>query len=58
MVLETKGAHLSGNHDTEYKRALLDKLMDAFAVKVQTPEGLPLPNEDFTTGRRWSFSAM
>ena len=26
LILETKGMHLSGNPDTEYKRALLEKL--------------------------------
>ena len=31
VVLETKGSHLAGSHDTEYKRKLLDRLSDVFA---------------------------
>ena len=31
VVLETKGLHLAGSHDTEYKRKLLDRLSDVFA---------------------------
>ena len=31
VVLETKGMHLAGSLDTDYKKALLQKLSDAFA---------------------------
>lgn len=47
IVLETKGEHLKGNEDTEYKRALLDELTAKFAVKAQTEAGLPLPVTPF-----------
>lgn len=47
VVLETKGEHLAGNEDTEYKRALLDRLTDAFEVKASRDDGLPLPVEAF-----------
>lgn len=30
LVYETKGAHLAGNEDTEYKKQLLDLLQDAY----------------------------
>jgi type III restriction enzyme len=47
VVLETKGVHLAGNEDTEYKRALLDKLTVSFATKAQSAAGLPLPVTPF-----------
>lgn len=47
VVLETKGVHLAGNEDTEYKRALLEKLTASFAVKDKMLDGLPLPVEPF-----------
>jgi type III restriction enzyme len=47
VVLETKGVHLAGNEDTEYKRALLDKLTANFATKGQAAVGLPLPVTPF-----------
>lgn len=46
-MLETKGVHLAGNEDTEYKRTLLDKLTAKFAVKTHAMAGLPLPVEPF-----------
>lgn len=47
VVLETKGEHLAGNADTEYKRKLLDSLTANFRANVTTPDGLPLPLEPF-----------
>lgn len=47
VVLETKGVHLAGNEDTEYKRALLDKLTASFAARTQGGPGLPLPIQPF-----------
>ncbi|MCA0910998.1 DEAD/DEAH box helicase family protein [Qipengyuania gaetbuli] len=47
VVLETKGVHLAGNEDTEYKRALLEKLTDKFSVMPHTADGLPLTVEPF-----------
>lgn len=47
VVLETKGEHLAGNEDTEYKRALLDRLTAKFGVKSAREDGLPLPVEPF-----------
>ena len=32
-MLETKGAHLAGNEDTVYKRALMERLSAVFADK-------------------------
>ena len=31
VVLETKGLHLAGSSDTQYKQALLERLTQAFA---------------------------
>ena len=39
MILETKGEHLSGNQDTEYKRELLDFLSREFRWNEQKPVG-------------------
>lgn len=51
VVLETKGEQLAGNHDTEYKRALLDTLTAAFVGKPAAAGGtLPLPIEPFSYG--------
>ena len=47
VVLETKGVHLAGNEDTEYKRVLLDKLTTSFRVAVKRDDGLPLPMQPF-----------
>ena len=37
IVLETKGVHLAGNADTEYKRALLDRLTASFSGTAPPP---------------------
>ena len=36
LVFETKGAHLSGNEDTEYKKKLLDLLQQAYNGDLPT----------------------
>lgn len=50
VVMETKGEQLAGNHDTEYKRALLDTLTAAFGQPVMGGGALPLVNEPFDFG--------
>lgn len=48
VVLETKGVHLAGNEDTEYKRALLDRLTAAFMANPMRPAGqIPFPAQPF-----------
>lgn len=50
VVLEMKGKHLAGNDDTEYKRAVLHLMNDAFAVEhVERVGELELVVEDGTT---------
>ena len=39
VVLETKGEHLEGNDDTEYKRKLLDLVSRSFSWNTNTPFG-------------------
>lgn len=49
-VLEMKGKHLSGNDDTEYKKAVLQLMSDAFAVERSSHVGeLELAMEDGTS---------
>lgn len=38
MVLEMKGEHLSGNPDTEYKKAVLQAMSDAYAIAPKIGE--------------------
>jgi type III restriction enzyme len=38
-VLETKGDHLAGNVETEYKRAVLKLVTDEFSLDTATPAG-------------------
>lgn len=38
MVLEMKGEHLSGNPDTEYKKAVLQAMSDAYAIASKIGE--------------------
>lgn len=47
VVLETKGDHLAGSEDTEYKRRLLDTLTERFRVSATRADGLPLAVEPF-----------
>lgn len=50
VVLEMKGKHLAGNDDTEYKKAVLDLMSDAFAIEhVERVGELELVVEDGTT---------
>lgn len=49
VVMETKGEQLAGNHDTEYKRALLASLTTAFDRDVGGGDQLNLA-EPFTFG--------
>ena len=42
LVIETKGDQLAGNLDTEYKRAVLDKLSTAYAKPASTVGQLTL----------------
>lgn len=39
VVLETKGLHLAGNNDTDYKQKLLGRLSQVFADESQTAVG-------------------
>jgi type III restriction enzyme len=39
VVLESKGEHLSGNPDTEYKKAVLRLMTESYAVEQTTPVG-------------------
>jgi len=39
VVLETKGLHLAGSNDTQYKQALLLRLTEAFAQNRMQPTG-------------------
>lgn len=39
VVLETKGLHLAGSNDTQYKQALLQRLTEAFAQSRMQPTG-------------------
>lgn len=39
VVLETKGLHLAGNNDTDYKQKLLERLSHAFADESNAPVG-------------------
>ncbi|MDR3497839.1 MAG: hypothetical protein P4L72_01280 [Parvibaculum sp.] len=39
VVLEMKGEHLSGNPDTEYKKALLKLVSDSYRFEKMTPAG-------------------
>ena len=49
-VLEMKGKHLAGNDDTEYKKAVLQLMSDAFAIEPSSPIGeLELVIEDGTS---------
>jgi type III restriction enzyme len=50
VVLEMKGKHLAGNDDTEYKKAVLRLMTDAFSVEHVSRVGeLELVVEDGTT---------
>jgi type III restriction enzyme len=50
VVLEMKGKHLAGNDDTEYKKAVLHSVNDAFTVEhVERVGELELVVEDGTT---------
>jgi type III restriction enzyme len=50
VVLETKGDHLQGNLDTEYKRAVLALMTEAFKIdQTQRVGELSLVNPDGTT---------
>lgn len=46
-MIETTGEQLEGNRDTEYKRALLDTLSDAFRSGPKSATGLALSREPF-----------
>ena len=39
MIWETKGIHLAGNEDTEYKRKLLEKVTAAFSIETTQVTG-------------------
>ena len=41
MVFETKGEHLSGNADTDYKKRVLDALQNAFSYGTMTVQDGP-----------------
>ncbi|HEY5721456.1 MAG TPA: DEAD/DEAH box helicase family protein [Allosphingosinicella sp.] len=47
IVIETKGEQLAGNHDTEYKRALLERLNNAYTVPPVRSHVLELGGEVF-----------
>ncbi|MBL8235638.1 MAG: hypothetical protein JNL98_44520 [Bryobacterales bacterium] len=48
-VLEMKGKHLAGNDDTEYKKAVLKLMSDAYAIEPAAHVGeLELVAEDGT----------
>lgn len=47
VVIETKGEQLAGNHDTEYKRALLDRLSAAYRSGSAKAGQLPLAMQGF-----------
>ena len=47
VVIETKGEQLEGNHDTTYKRALLETLTGAFGTADATPDELGLSRDPF-----------
>ena len=50
VVLEMKGKHLAGNDDTEYKKAVLRLMNDAFSIKhVERVGDLELVVADGTT---------
>lgn len=50
VVMETKGDHLQGNTDTEYKRAVLDLMTGAFQIdQTQRVGELSIVNPDGTT---------
>lgn len=57
LVLETKGSHLKGNEDTEYKKAVFDALEETFNAQAMTIEDGPIEGifrlvfdtEDFST---------
>ena len=50
VVMETKGAHLEGNEDTTYKRALLERLSSLYADRRQRRAGeLELTGADGNT---------
>jgi type III restriction enzyme len=49
LVMETKGDHLEGNRDTEYKRAVLDLMTQAFQIdQTQRVGELSIVNPDGT----------
>lgn len=48
VVIETKGEQLAGNHDTAYKRSLLETLSGA--ARTGGAAGLPLEREPFAFG--------
>ena len=47
VVIETKGEHLAGNPDTEYKRDLLSLLSDKFVSKPLQTGDLGLDDQAF-----------
>ena len=50
VVMETKGDHLAGNTDTEYKQAVLDLMTQAFQIdQTQRVGELSIVNPDGTT---------
>lgn len=49
VVIETKGEHLAGNHDTAYKTALLDRLTAAFKIEA-AGEGMKVGRAAFDFG--------
>jgi len=50
VVMETKGDHLKGNTDTEYKQAVLDLMTEAFQIdQTQRVGELSIVNPDGTT---------
>ena len=50
VVIETKGEQLAGNHDTEYKRALLDRLSEAYRRGGTRTGDLGLEHDGFAFG--------
>jgi type III restriction enzyme len=50
VVIETKGDQLAGNHDTEYKRALLDRLSEAYRGGGTRTGALGLEHDGFAFG--------
>lgn len=47
VAIETKGEQLAGNHDTEYKRALLSLLSEKFDAMPQPGGSLDMAGDAF-----------